>query len=61
MSEPHDDPDPAGSAPLRALLDDALAVAVGLGVMAVNRVQAVHREVQRRDRSPAGGPNPPTP
>lgn len=34
-----------------ATVMDACAVAVGLGVLAVNRVQAVRRQVQRSQRS----------
>ena len=36
-------------------LRDALAVVVGLGILGVNRVQAVRRRVREQDRTPAAG------
>lgn len=56
MPEPRDDAVRHVADSLR----DAVAVAVGLGVLAVNRVQAVRRQVRARDAAPATGENRPT-
>lgn len=56
MPEPRDDAVRHVADSLR----DAVAVAVGLGVLAVNRVQAVRRQVRARDGSPATGETRPT-
>ena len=52
MPDAHDDP----VAAITEAIHDAAAVAVGLGIMAVNRVQAVRRQVAATAPESGDGP-----